>query len=1177
MTLGNGGRRLRRLLCAGALGLAALPGVATGAVTFSPPVDVGPLDQRNTLHALGAGPDGTLVAGWVRDVISVGNVGVTSVRAPGGAFSAPVDFPRTIGCFLRLAVAPDGTTLAVWLDQPNPPDQFRQVVVSRRPPGGAFGPPVVVSGTEDATLSCPELAIAPDGTAAVVWRRTQRSGPDDLRTVMVATGPAAGSLGAPAPLSNTAKGVNNPEVAAGKDGTIAVVWSETIYSGTVPQNTVVSAAVRPAGGSFGSPATLDAAGSGDVAVAVAPDGAVHVAWTALTVSRVASRPAGGAFGGAVDLSERLDQMQLAVANDGTVVVAGAGFAGSSRSFSLAVRPPGGAFPALASLGSTGFQFPNGRLVAGADGTIVATWEDATTGLVEAAVRPPGKDFEPKVALTPAGEKGTGPAAAVAANGVIAVGWTRLGATPSDPRSIRVVSTAAAAPACGATQLTVEKVAIQGTLAETGPGSGIYTASAGDVVYVGGFELRPRIGGTLVVDTVAKQLREEGAGVDILFESVRVPLAVASLPIAQADATVLFNKDGTLLKSLFSLPIAGSAKVAWASGGAAATIELELEVEKLTGSFGTFSSGAVGSASGSGLKVAARTVNCTGFELTGAEIKADDLTFVPTALKVPRKLGIKNVLFKYERKDGVDSWSGQGEVILPIGKADSLAVGGKVTITGGALAGAGLSASGINRPLGAGFFLQRVEGELGFSPLGYNVGADVTFGPSVQGKKLVKATGDLRGYGLAPECTTGIDPGAFVGTGSVPIVADLRVGSIKLEGLFCHYVTSLGWEGSAKVEWASGKVVGEEIPNPLFLFRGNVTGLIGTDGLSLDGGGTLTLPLVGELGGQLILSTVGAAACGRLGFLTAGVSYRWGAGLAQSFTGCDLSAWRPVGTRKSFRPLRGPAGGDARVAVVTVARGLPVAGFAVGGRAAPPDVRLTAPDGSAVTASGAKGSIGGRVVVVPVPAEATTYVFVKAPQAGAWRVEATGAEPLVSVEASSGLPQPRVAGTISGRGPTRTLAFRIAPIPGQQVVFWERTADGVGKRIGTTSKASGRITFRPASTGQPARIEAQVVQNGLPRAVVDVVKRFTAELAAPTRLRATRRGTGLAVTWKAVAGAIAYRVEVRAGGKRVARLDTAAATATIASVPAGALAVSVVALPARGTASPPATARVAKRR
>lgn len=1176
MTLGNGGRRLRRLLYAATVALAALPGAAAGAVAFSPPVDVGPLDQRNTLHALAAGPDGTLAAGWVRDVTSVGNVGVTSVRAPGGTFSAPADFPRTNGCFMRLAAAPDGTTLAVWLDQPNPPDQFRQVVVSRRPPGGAFGAPVVVSGTEDATLSCPELAIAPDGTAAVVWTRFQRSGPDVLHTVMAATGPAAGSLGTPVPLSNTAKGVNNPEVAAGKDGTIAVGWGETIYSGNVSQNTVVSAAVRPAGGSFGSAVTLDSAGSADVAVAVAPDGAVHVAWTTLTISRVASRPAGGSFGGAVDLSERLDQVQLAVANDGTVVVAGAGVAGTSRTFSVAVRPPGGAFPALASLGSTGFQFPNGRLVAGSDGTIVAIWEDVTNGLVEAAVRPPGKDFEPKVTLTPSGEKGSRPAAAVAANGVIAVGWTRLGAAFSDPTSIRVASTAAPAPGCGGTQLTVEKVAIQGALAETGPGSGIYTAGAGDVVYVGGFELRPRIGGTLVVDTVAKQLREEGAGVDILFESVRVPLAVASLPIAQADATVLFNKDGTLLKSLFSLPIAGSAKVAWASGGTAATIELELEAEKLAGSFGTFSSGALGSASGSGLKVAARTVNCVGFELTGAEIKADDLSFVPTALKVPRKLGIKNVLFKYERKDGVDSWSGQGEVLLPIGKADSLAVGGKVTITGGTLAGAGLSASGINRPIGAGFFLQRVEGELGFSPLGANFGADVTWGPSVQGKKLVKATGDLRAFALAPECTNGIDPGAFVGTGSVPLLAELGIGSMKIEGLFCQYATSIGWEGSAKVEWGSGKVVGDEIPNPLVLVKGNVTGVIGTDGLSLDGGGTLTLPLVGEVGGQLILSTVGAAACGRLGFLTAGISYRWGAGVAQSFTGCDLSPWRPVGTRKSFRPLRGPAGGERRVAVVTLARGLPVAGFAVGGQAAPPDVKLTAPDGSTVTASGSKGSLGARVVVVPVPAEATTYVFVKAPQAGAWRVEATGAEPLASVEASSGLPQPSVTGTISGSGPTRTLAFRITPIPGQQVVFRERTADGIGKRIATTSKASGRITFRPASTGQPARIEAQVVQNGLPRAVIDVVKRFTAELAAPTRLKATRKGAGLTVRWKAVAGAIAYRVDVRAGGKRVARLDTVDPTATIASVPAGDLTVTVVALPARGKPSSSATARVAKR-
>ena len=114
-----------------------------------------------------------------------------------------------------------------------------------------------------------------------------------------------------------------------------------------------------------------------------------------------------------------------------------------------------------------------------------------------------------------------------------------------------------------------------------------------------------------------------------------------------------------------------------------------------------------------LKATAKQANCTGFDFTGAEVKADEISFIPTKLRVPKKLGLKNVLFKFQ-DNGESSWTGQGELILPTDKGE-LSVGGKVSIADSKLAGLGIATSGINKHIGYGLFLQRVEGEMAFEP------------------------------------------------------------------------------------------------------------------------------------------------------------------------------------------------------------------------------------------------------------------------------------------------------------------------------------------------------------------------------------------------------------------------------------------------------------------------------
>ena len=59
-----------------------------------------------------------------------------------------------------------------------------------------------------------------------------------------------------------------------------------------------------------------------------------------------------------------------------------------------------------------------------------------------------------------------------------------------------------------------------------------------------------------------------------------------------------------------------------------------------------------------LKATAKQANCTGFDFTGAEMRADEISFIPTKLRVPKKLGLRNILFKYEEADG-QQVSGRG--------------------------------------------------------------------------------------------------------------------------------------------------------------------------------------------------------------------------------------------------------------------------------------------------------------------------------------------------------------------------------------------------------------------------------------------------------------------------------------------------------------------------------------
>ena len=625
-------------------------------------------------------------------------------------------------------------------------------------------------------------------------------------------------------------------------------------------------------------------------------------------------------------------------------------------------------------------------------------------------------------------------------------------------------------ACGSTLKPVEA------------GSKVY--STPDTAWVGGFEIRPRVGGTLVVDTAANQLREEGTGVDVMFAGVAMPVPLGAIPINQTGGEFELGGAGTLEANLLDLPLEGKAKVAWADNGSAATFEMEVDFDKLIADWGTPANPATGAVvDGSGGKLAARLQNGKGFILDAAEVKAGEISVVPRVLRVQRTLTVKDVLLKYALVNGKHTFAGQATLGVPFlkGKIDAT---GRVSVYDFSVAGGGLSVSGFNRPIpgAAALFLKSVEGDLQFIPsFGFNLGLVATIGPQVAGTELTEITANARGLALASGCTLGQDPIELALVAKLTPVEQAGLGKATLSGTACVYVTSEVLEGRFKAEAALGGGLFPELMG----FEGEVVGWISSSALNYEGTGTLRLPGLPDLSGKEVISSKGIAACTELSvfdFFSGGFGYTWGGAAPQAFSGCDLMPWRET-------VAASPAAASKR-RTVAVRRRVPFVGFSAQTRDGAPRLRVTGPRGERFQ-SPASGNLLIRpgVVIARIPKENRTYVFVRRPSRGRWRIESLGT-PITGIRTSNGLAKPRVNGAVRRVRKTQryALRYRIRPIAGQRVEFFDR-ADGVARRLGkATRRRRGTVRFKPVAAADRTHvIEATITQNGLPRDRLVVAK------------------------------------------------------------------------------------------
>jgi hypothetical protein len=275
-------------------------------------------------------------------------------------------------------------------------------------------------------------------------------------------------------------------------------------------------------------------------------------------------------------------------------------------------------------------------------------------------------------------------------------------------------------------------------------------------------------------------------------------------------------------------------------------------------------------------------------------------------------------------------------------------------------------------------------------------------------------------------------------------------------------------------------------------------------------------------GEAVLSSRGIGACVTQ-IVDYGFGYRWGDPITSvdvMFGSCDLGPYR----------VSAPAGAARAAAdgAVTVTGGTPLLSLKVSGAGGAPSVVLVSPSGERIVPS-ADATAGQPAYARPVGELSATYVAVRRPAAGDWRVEADPAGPAIAeIARAANLPAPTVSGSVGRRARARVLRYRTTRGNGLTTTFVERWSGGQ-RTLGSARARAGTLRFAPAP-GPAGRREvvALIARDGVPR-----LERTVATYTAPPPTRPARvRGLKIAhgaraatVRWRGVAGARTYAVRV----------------------------------------------------
>jgi hypothetical protein len=666
------------------------------------------------------------------------------------------------------------------------------------------------------------------------------------------------------------------------------------------------------------------------------------------------------------------------------------------------------------------------------------------------------------------------------------------------------------------------------------GTGVFETS--EEAWVGGFDLKPNPGGVLVIEPSNQEdpLRAEGSGVSLLLRHLSVPAPLGELKPFVGSYTLGVNTVGSVERFVKLPLLSGQVTVKWDPGGAGATLEGGVSLEELSKGLGSLEAGGVGTSAG---KLTLKLANNAPADVTGGELQLPEFTVELKGTNPKLKAGFGGGKFKAQEVGGAVEWSGEVSAFFPFEERQGSIIG-RLFLRETSLSGAGFALSGIQVPIAkTGWSLTGVNGNLVLTPeLGFDLGIEAVkpLRPAKKGAgpPLFKLTGNVKGLKLATDCKNGSNPFEFLGTTNAPELEARKIGTLKAQVLMCAYVPDArdfafeaGLSGVLTVDLGPAKKV--------ISAKGSASGWFHGFDFNLEGNYQLTLPVFGVLGAQGLLSSEGYAICGQYDFISAGVATHNWLEAPEDIVGCDFTPYRAA------KPSSASASAAHGPGTVRLRRGERVVALAVRGAKGAPRVRLRGPHGERFKSPKAVKPLAGKaVIIVPEPRLSTTYVYLKRPSAGLWRIQALGGTPIRRIDIAHQLPEPKVSATIGAKGGEEVLSWKARPIPGQKIALIDRT-DGVATMLqGFTARHAGRLRFAPESPSDaPRRIEADILQNGIPRARLTVARyRTTGSKERAPHLRIARASCG-GRTCKAKlrlpAGTRRIRLELRRGKRKIA--------------------------------------------
>jgi hypothetical protein len=331
--------------------------------------------------------------------------------SPADAAGSGSFVPGTVGNIyaLQVALADNGDAVAVWVDVAN--SSAPVVRAATRPAGHAWGRPQSLSHAANAGL--PDLAIAPNGNAVVVWRANV--GQHDV--VQQAVRSLSGRFGRARTVAESDESVvgsfGPPRVAIDRNGRALAVWSGGTYGAPV-----VQLAAGSSRSGLGAARTLADGHSPDVAVD--GRGNATVVWVDASGIEAAFGSRAGRFGAAQVLGSGVSPT-VAVNARGDALVAWSS-ASYPQNVVAAFRHGVGRFSPSVAVGSAG-DYAYVQPVVDARGVGIVVWEssDYDTSSLHAVSRLPNGGFSAPQTLTPDAD---GFGVAAGARGRAIVVWSR---------------------------------------------------------------------------------------------------------------------------------------------------------------------------------------------------------------------------------------------------------------------------------------------------------------------------------------------------------------------------------------------------------------------------------------------------------------------------------------------------------------------------------------------------------------------------------------------------------------------------------------------------------------------------------------------------------------------------------------------------------------------------------